>query len=119
MYIGRYYSINAVYTIFHILHSGKLARIAFCHYLYFGEDDFLVSIGMEAWDFDGSRLTYIYLNGKEIETDQLADTQSSIGLEQGDIQEGENTVVAVQYDNDDPSGEIVTYKTASFEVRMK
>lgn len=87
--------------------------------LYFGEDDFLVSIGMEAWDFDGSRLTYIYLNGKEIETEQLADTQSSIGLEQGDIQEGENTVVAVQYDNDDPSGEIVTYKTASFEVRMK
>lgn len=87
--------------------------------LYFGEDDFLVSIGMEAWDFDGSKLTYIYLNGKEIETDQLADTQSSIGIEQDDIQEGENTVVAVQYDNDDPSGEIVTYKTATFEVRMK
>ena len=87
--------------------------------LYFGEDDFLVSIGMEAWDFDGSKLTYIYLNGKELETKQLADTQSSIGLEQDDIQEGENTVVAVQYDNDDPSGEIVTYKTATFEVRMK
>ena len=56
---------------------------------------------------------------KETSKEQLAETQTGIDLEGDALKVGTHKVEVVQYDNDDPSGTVITYKTASYEVKNK
>lgn len=87
--------------------------------LFVGEDDLLIQIGLDAWEMDGSKLSYIYVDGMLHAKEQLADTQTSIDLLEDDLNVGIHKVEVVQYDNDQPDGEMVTYKVASYEVKSK
>ena len=76
-------------------------------------------VDYELWDLDGSVLTYIYLDGAEIDKQQVGGGfQSSISLEdKSQVTEGKHTVTAVQYEGNDPAGEIVFYRSAEFTVK--
>ena len=87
--------------------------------IYAADDLLLEQIGLEAWGFDGSILSYIYVDGMEISKEQLADTQTSIDLQGDNLKEGIHKVEVVQYENDDPSGTMLTYKMASYEIKAK
>lgn len=76
-------------------------------------------MGLEAWDFNGKNLTYIYVDGMEIATEQLADTQTSIELNGPARNVGTHRVEIVQYDSDKPDGEIITYRKMEYEVKGK
>lgn len=78
-------------------------------------------IDYELWDLDGSVLTYIYLDGIEMDKQQVgAGFQSSISLDdKSEVTEGRHTVTAVQYEGNDPAGEIVFFRSAEFTVRNK
>lgn len=78
----------------------------------------LDSIGLNAWEFDGSKISYIYVDGMLQSKEQLADTQTSVELRGDMLAEGEHSVEVVQYDNDDPSGNVVTYKSAAYEIKL-
>lgn len=71
----------------------------------------------DAWDFDGSLLSYIYIDNVLIAKKQLANTQSFEALTGDYLSEGIHTVIAVQYDNNTTDGNIITYKTATYEIR--
>ena len=87
--------------------------------LYVDDDTFYESIGLDAWDFDGSKLSYIYINGILKDTEQLADTQTYIELEGNDLKPGIYKVEVLQFDGDTSTGTVVTYKTASFEIKSR
>lgn len=76
-------------------------------------------VDYELWDLDGSVLTYIYLDGVEIDKHQVgAGFQSSISLvDKSQVTEGKHTVTAVQYEGNDPTGEIIFYRSAEFSVK--
>ena len=76
-------------------------------------------IDYELWDLDGSILTYIYLDGAEIDREQVGTGfQSYIPLEdKSQVAEGVHTVTAVQYEGNDPAGEIVFFRSANFTVK--
>ena len=53
------------------------------------------------------------LNSKE----QLADSQGVLELQGDLVKPGIYKVEVVQYDNDDTSGDMVTYRTVEYEVK--
>lgn len=85
--------------------------------IYIDPDVLDPSIGIEAWDFDGGKLTYLYIDGELADKEQLADNQTWLDLTEAGKKAGKHTVSAVQYDTDDPSGQIVTYKSAVYEAK--
>ena len=85
----------------------------------FVSDEILLQIGLNTSAFDGSKLSYIYVDGMENAKEQLADTQTVIDLSEDALKTGKHTVEIVQYENDDPTGTMVTYKKAEYEVKEK
>lgn len=85
----------------------------------FVDSETLIQIGLESLDFDGSKLSYIYVDGMLATKEQLAHSQISLDLTGDMLSVGTHIVQVVQYDSDDPSGEMVTYKSVSYEVKNK
>ncbi|EAC2264243.1 TPA: hypothetical protein ACSYWY_12585 [Listeria monocytogenes] len=88
-------------------------------FMYKDDDLLTPSIGFEAWEFDGSKLTYIYIDDVLNSEEQLANTQTSLDLTTSDYETGVHEVKTVQFDNDKETGKIITYKTAKYEIKPK
>ena len=84
--------------------------------IYAKEDLVLTQIGLEAWDFDGSKISFIYVDDVLNEKEQLGNTQTSITLTGNMLKVGTHVVKVLQYDNNDPSGKIVTVKSAKYTI---
>lgn len=87
--------------------------------IYASKDDIFKQIDVNTRDFDGSLLSYVYVDGTLITKDQLAFTQITIELVDSALSVGVHKVEVVQYTNNDSNGEIVTYKSASYEIQSK
>lgn len=85
----------------------------------FVSDEILLQIGLNTSGFDGTKLSYIYVDGMENAKEQLADTQTVIDLSEDALKAGKHTVEIVQYENDESTGTMVTYKKAEYEVKEK
>lgn len=69
--------------------------------------------------FDGSKSSYIYVDGILSGNEQFTDSQYSLDLDGDAIGTGKHTVEVVQYSDDQPTGEVVTYKSASYEIKTE
>ncbi|MHB9943574.1 hypothetical protein CF065_18660 [Clostridium sporogenes] len=87
--------------------------------LMVSKDDQIVQVGLNTEEFDGSKLSYIFVNGEEVAKEQLSETQTSIDLKGNALKAGKHKVEVVQFDNDKKDGKIITYKTASYECKEK
>lgn len=76
-------------------------------------------IGVHVRDFDGSKLSYVYIDGYLTSKEQYADEDSSIIAKSDRLTVGKHKVEVVQYETDKPNGKMVTYKSASYEVKSK
>ncbi len=86
--------------------------------LFVTEEDVLIQIGYSAEAMDGSHLSYIYIDGMENAKEQLGEmVQGVLDLQEDALSKGIHTVEVVQYDTDEPSGNIITYKTCQYEVK--
>lgn len=79
----------------------------------------LIQIGIDTRDFDGSKLSYVYVDGILNTKEQYGDGQSSINLVESLLSVRNHKVEVAQYDTDKPDGKMVTYKSASYEVKSK
>ena len=79
----------------------------------------MMSIGLNAFDFNGGALSYIYGDGMLRQKEQLAASQISLTLEKEQLTFGVHKVEVVQYEGDDPASSMITYRTASYEVKEK
>lgn len=87
--------------------------------IYDGGDTQLMQIDLNTNDFDGSKLTYVYVDGDLVTKEQFGDSQTSLDLESKHLKEGTHQVVLKQYENDDEKTDPVTVKFASYEVKSK
>lgn len=78
-------------------------------------------IDYELWDMDGSVLTYIYVDGVQVDKQQVgAGYQASIDLQENwQISEGDHVVEAVQFADNDTSGEMTFYRSATYTVKAE
>lgn len=88
-------------------------------FIFADEDTMMTGVGYTGFDADGSHLTFIYIDGMEQAKEQIADYQSSLDLTGDLLKEGIHKVEFVQYDTDDPSGKVIMYKSAEYEVKAK
>ena len=88
--------------------------------VFVGQDTLLEQIGLSAENFDGSKLSYVYIDGMINTKEQLGEmTQTTITLQDNSLKEGKHKVEVVQYDNDEQTGNPITYKVATYEVKNK
>lgn len=85
----------------------------------YADPNSMMQIGLNAWDFNGGALSYVYVDGMLIAKEQLANTQTSIALEPAQLSEGIHTVEVVQYTNDEPGTEMIAYRSMQYEVKAK
>lgn len=86
--------------------------------LFVTKDDVLIQIGYCAEEMDGSHLSYIYVDGMENAKEQLGEmVQGVLDLQEDALSKGIHTVEVVQYDTDEPSGNVITYKSCQYEVK--
>ncbi len=71
-----------------------------------------LQIGLESEGMDGSKETYIYLDGQEITKEQMSDTQTVLQLEKEHLSKGEHNVEAIQKDGES----VVFYRLMKYEV---
>jgi len=77
----------------------------------------MTEVGYSSREMDGTHLTYFYIDGMENDKDQISDTDGSLIVNGDMLSEGTHTVEAVQYDTDEPTGNVITYKSATYEVK--
>lgn len=85
--------------------------------IFVEEDTMLLQIALDSENFDGSKLSYIYVDGMLTSKEQLGEmSQVSVDLKEKELSQGEHSVEVVQYDNNEAGGNIITYKKASYNV---
>ncbi len=88
--------------------------------IYIGKDEATsYGLGFSARGFDGSKLSYEYIDGYLISKNQISDEDSSIYAKANNLTNGKHKVEIVQYGTNKPEGKIVTYKSAFYEVKPK
>lgn len=74
------------------------------------------TIGLSAWDFDGNALSFIYVDGMLVESMRLENTYASLSLQGVQLADGFHTIEVVQYEGNDPAGEMITYRLMEYRV---
>lgn len=87
--------------------------------IYTEPDQVLIQIGLNAFDFNGAALSFIYIDSIETSKEQLANSQISLNLQDKQLEVGIHKVEVVQYTDDDPASDMITYKTMSYEIKAK
>lgn len=85
--------------------------------IYVQDDILSEQISLYAEDFDGSLISYIYVDGVQISKEQLSDSQITVDFQKTQLTEGKHEVEVVQYTDNDTKKDIVTYKSAKYEVK--
>lgn len=86
---------------------------------YLDKGTSITQFTLSARDFDGSLLSFVYIDGKLVSKEQLADTDQSIDMQGDSLKAGDHKVEVLQYEGNDPTKPYVTYKAASYEVQNK
>lgn len=88
--------------------------------IYAGAEDTLIQLSLGSRDFDGSKLSFIYIDGKFVDKEQLSEySEVNVNLIEFMLNPGTHKVEVMQFDNDDTSTQPITYKTASYEIKRK
>lgn len=69
-------------------------------------------------NFDTTHISYIYIDGILAASVQLSDEQA-LQLQESYLTAGTHKIEVVQYNNNNPSGSIITYKSASYQVKAQ
>lgn len=85
--------------------------------IFASKDDMLIQVSIDTEGFDGSHLSFIYIDGMFNTSEQLADSQVSIDLSGDALNVGQHTVEVVQFDTDEQDSEVITYKSTMYEIK--
>lgn len=88
-------------------------------FLYVAKDTSLEQVGLNAWEFNGAKLSYIFVDGVLNSKEQLVDTQTSLNITGDALKLGKHKVEVTQYDTDKIGGKIITYKLGGYEIKSK
>lgn len=89
--------------------------------VYYDENTFPTYVDISTSDVNGGSLSYIYVDGQLVAKEQLGTSQTPIELQDTAvaIKEGKHTVQLVQYDTDKEGGNIITFKTQEYTLKVK
>lgn len=85
--------------------------------LFVSKSDSAIQIGVNYDEFDGSKETFVYINEMFYTTEQVGErSQGSLTLSEGNLEPGEYTVTAVQFEGNDPNNAPINLTQAKFKI---
>ena len=82
------------------------------------KDDIITQIGYDGENIDGSKITYLYIDGKLKSKEQMSERcQGSIDLKGADLKVGVHIIEFIQYDTDKEDGKVVVYKVSRYKSK--
>lgn len=82
------------------------------------KDDVITQIGYDGIDIDGSKITYLYVDGKLKSKEQISEQcQGLIDLKDNDLKAGVHIIEFIQYDTDKENGKAIMYKVSKYESK--
>lgn len=86
--------------------------------LFVSEDDIMTQIGIDYANFDGSKETFVYINEHFNTSEQVGEAaQSTLTLSEPNLEPGEYTVTAVQYEDNDRTKEPIALTQAAYKIK--
>ena len=89
-------------------------------FIYRKDNDLLKTIGVGGKDFNGSLITYIYIDGDLSTKEQMGEMcEYTLDLAAGEkpFEIGKHKVEFVQFEDNDPEKPVITYKKAEYEIK--
>ena len=82
-------------------------------------DTVIMQIGIDARDMDGSKLSYMYIDGNLVQKEQMANYQGSLDLEKSSLKPGIHQVIVKQFDNNKEDGKLVFQHEMKYDLIEK
>jgi len=78
----------------------------------------MTQIGVDLENFQGDKQTFIYVDKFFEEAQQVGlRTQTTVALKEDTLKPGIHTVTAVQFEGDEPTGKVLNFTEAKFEIK--
>ena len=86
--------------------------------VFIKRDTLIQQVEIELTDFQNDKETFVFVDDMFEEKYQVTSkTQTTVELKQKTLETGSHTVTAVQFENDDPSGKVISYTQAKLETK--
>jgi hypothetical protein len=86
--------------------------------LFVQEDTMIDQIGVDLENFDGDKEVYFFINQIYKSKEQGGEmVQTALDLSEDLLKEGEYTLSAVQFENNDPNSNVLKYSEAKYEIK--
>lgn len=89
--------------------------------VFYDPDIFPTDVSITTEGINGGLLSYLYADGELLDKQQLGDSMGGVELQsvESAITEGKHVLQLVQYADDEEGGEIVTFKSQEYTVKLK
>lgn len=89
--------------------------------VFYDPDTFPTDASITTDGINGGLLSYLYADGELLDKQQLGDSMGGVELQsvESAITEGKHVLQLVQYADDTEGGEIVTFKSQEYTVKLK
>lgn len=89
--------------------------------VFYDPDTFPTDVSITTEGINGGLLSYLYADGELLDKQQLGHSMGGVELQsvESAVTEGKHVLQLVQYADDEEGGEIVTFKSQEYTVKLK
>ncbi|MBE5104828.1 hypothetical protein IGI01_05885 [Bacillus thuringiensis] len=86
--------------------------------VFIKKDTLIQQVELELSNFQNDRDTFVFVDQVYADKHQLTSTtQTTVQLKDKTLETGSHTITAVQYENNDPKGKVMSFNQATFETK--
>ncbi|HDR7794161.1 TPA: hypothetical protein QCY19_004876 [Bacillus luti] len=86
--------------------------------VFIKKDTLIQQVELELSKFQNDKDTFIFVDQVYADKHQVTSTtQTTVQLKEKTLETGSHTVTAVQYENNDPKGKVISFNQATFETK--
>ncbi|PGR80796.1 hypothetical protein COC43_06015 [Bacillus thuringiensis] len=86
--------------------------------VFIKKDTLIQQVELELSNFRSDKETFIFVDQMYTDRHQVTSTtQTTVQLKEKTLETGSHTITAVQYENNDPKGKVISFNQATFETK--
>ncbi|PFJ12854.1 hypothetical protein COD67_23170 [Bacillus cereus] len=86
--------------------------------VFIKKDTLIQQVELELSNFQNDKDTFVFVDQVYADKHQVTSTtQTTVQLKEKTLETGSHTITAVQYENNDPKGKVISFNQAAFETK--
>ena len=86
--------------------------------VFIKKDTLIQHVELELSNFQNDKETFVFVDQVYADKHQVTSTtQTTVQLKEKTLETGSHTITAVQYENNDPKGKVISFNQATFETK--